>query len=227
MKTPAEMHYLKKLRQKNDEIEQMRKRWQNEDEAHLFRTDEMQAKIDELEARLHSKNLAQEDRRQGDGDWLEERLYLQRQELWWLNQRVHRTEEGSKFARPEGPVEERDLTDAIDKAMDSIQFELDSFKWGQRRNSLYCPKNIKYTELGALLRSALKLGDDAMHRKELKGLLARFEPVFVIRVFFFAALREWVFKTGFPNPSPSQDLYLRAYREVVLDFGEFWPGIKH
>jgi len=59
----------------------MRKRWQNEDEAHLLQTDEMQAKIDELEARLHSRDLAQEDRCQGDSDWLEERLYLQRQEL--------------------------------------------------------------------------------------------------------------------------------------------------
>ena len=159
MKRPAEMRYLKKLQKENAEVARIRKRWQDEEEAHLLRADEMQAKIDELEARLHSKNLAQEDRQQGGGDWLEERLYLQRQELWWLNQRVHKTEEGSKFARPKGPVEERDLTDAIDKAMDSIRFELESFTWGQRTNYLHCPKKIKYKELGAHLRSAHRLGD--------------------------------------------------------------------
>jgi len=209
MKSKTETHLVQ-------DIQSIRTLWIKEVKELHDKQDVMKATITELEARVHNKSLAKEDRQHVGDDWLEERLYQQRQEIWRLTQCIHNIEQASNFACHDGPDESGVRKNLIDKALESIQFELGSLMCGHR---LVAPKIERQSELGSLLRSVLGIEKDAMHREALKAFLARFDAEYVMRAFFVAALRDWVFETAFPTVLPSNDRSLNTYRQVVFDFG--------
>ena len=209
-----------------DEIRAIRGLWDQAAENFHRREEELTETIQRLEAEKSHMELARKERDRACGHPYEETSYLKNHEIWALSQQLQRIAENSIFARLEPENETPFNSDDIDKAINTIQFELQSIMCGHDfRAYLQIPKIERQSDFGSLIRSALEIGQDDRHLGPVKAMLARFDPRHIIRIFFVAALRDWVFMSDYPNFTPVDDRhdYLRAYRDIIMIVGRDSP----
>ena len=209
-----------------DEIRAIRGLWDQAAENFHRREEELTETIQRLEAEKSHMELARRERDRACGHPYEDTSYLKNHEIWALSQQLQKVAENSIFAQLEPEHETPFNSDDIDKAINTIQFELQSIMCGHDfRKHLQIPRIERQSDFGSLIRSALEIGQDDRHLGPVKAMLARFDPRHIIRIFFVAALRDWVFMSDFPNFTPVEDRhnYLHAYRDIIMSVGKDLP----
>ena len=148
------------------------------------------------------------------------------QRIHKLDQRVRNQEKLLNFCEGRGGCQRRDWSLAnrdIDRAMDSISFELESILLGHDMGkSLLTSTPISSTDLTSLIQSYLLfIGAPFDGPSVIENFVSTCDTSHLIRTLTVVALREWVFQTDFPNFIDQDSPFLRSVRNNIIAFGKF------
>jgi len=115
------------------------------------------------------------------------------------------------------------LQQSMDETMSKISLEMECILSGLGRAvRLQTPIVDRKSDLGYLIRSISdNKGTPADESSVLQEAVTTFgsEPEVIVHTLLSAALREWVFRSDFPNFDSSSSSLLRAYRKIVKTHG--------
>jgi len=210
------------LQRKDLEIKALELRWQQDLATSLMRENKLKQDIHKLRAENQHMLNAQQDRERAGKDPLEKDLCQQNMRIYNLSQGNEALRDLAPFFR-QIPEETPNLhSTKIGDVADDLSSELTLLLHGHEISSdgLLMPHLSSETDLAALVRSALADRFASQEDKLLKDYVARFHPELVLKTLVLVAVREWVFKTDYPNLDQTYSALLESYREIVFNFGK-------
>jgi hypothetical protein len=212
------------LRQKDEEIANIRTQWQLEAEKYAEQEHRQEQEAQELRMEIRHHLQARQERERAGLDYMEAELFNYSHKLWQVNERVEQMIKSEKFTRQDLPGESLLNPMDLDEKLGQIESDLECIV---PPHTLERVTFLSESDLGCLVRT-ISIGR-AGEREEaawLRTTMLKFDAETVVRALLIGALHDWVFQSKFPKFVPTDLRLLGVYREIVAEHGKFLSQAK-